>query len=70
MGDIEDEHDDDAAIIEQVSDNIFIADARTEIDDIAVWLGKLKDAVEEMDVVTLEGSSHNHSGAFQRAAKL
>lgn len=56
VGDIEDEHDEDAAIIEQVSENVFVADARTEIDDIAALVGQqFKDAVQESDIDTLGG---------------
>lgn len=56
VGDIEDEHDEDAAIIEQVSENVFVADARTEIDDIAALVGQqFKDAVQDSDIDTLGG---------------
>lgn len=56
VGDIEDEHDDDDAVIEQVSENVIIADARTEIDDIAAIVGQqFKDAVQDSDIDTLGG---------------
>lgn len=56
VGDIEDEHDEDAAIIEQISENVFIADARTEIDDIAALVGQqFKDGVQDSDIDTLGG---------------
>jgi len=56
VGDIEDEHDDDTAIIEQISEFVFVADARTEIDDIATLVGQqFKDAVQDSDIDTLGG---------------
>ncbi|MEM6461823.1 MAG: hemolysin family protein [Pseudomonadota bacterium] len=40
VGDIEDEHDDDAQMITVSSEDVFVADARAELDDIAKVVGK------------------------------
>ena len=39
VGDIEDEHDDDEAMITQAGDGVFIVDAKAEIDDVAEKIG-------------------------------
>ena len=39
FGDIEDEHDDEADMISRVSEDVFIADARAELDDITKVVG-------------------------------
>ncbi len=39
FGDIEDEHDDEADMISRVSEDVFIADARAELEDIAKAIG-------------------------------
>lgn len=40
VGDIEDEHDDEVALIEQVGDGVFVVDAKAEIDDVARMIGE------------------------------
>jgi len=39
FGNIEDEHDDESDMISRVSEDVFIADARAELDDIAKMVG-------------------------------
>ncbi len=39
FGDIEDEHDDEADMISRTSEDVFVADARAELDDIAKVVG-------------------------------
>lgn len=39
VGDIEDEHDDDEALIEQASDGVYVVDAKAEIDEVAKLIG-------------------------------
>lgn len=39
VGDIEDEHDDDDILLSKVSDHVFLADARAELDDVADLIG-------------------------------
>lgn len=56
VGNIEDEHDDDQAMITRVSDDVFIADARAELEEIAAMIGSDFDVREQLeDVDTLGG---------------
>ncbi|MEM9108084.1 MAG: hemolysin family protein [Pseudomonadota bacterium] len=52
VGDIEDEHDDEADMITIVSEDVFVADARAELDDMAEIIGKdfeFGDLAEDVD---------------------
>ena len=40
VGDIEDEHDDDEPMITQAGEGVFVADARAEIDEVALMVGE------------------------------
>lgn len=40
VGDIEDEHDDDEPMITQVGDGVYVADARAELDEVALLVGE------------------------------
>lgn len=56
VGDIEDEHDDDEAMIQRVSDDVFIADARVELEELAEAIGPDFDIREQLeDADTLGG---------------
>ena len=56
VGDIEDEHDDDEVMFARTSDDVFIADARVELEEIAAAIGRDFDVREQLeDVDTLGG---------------
>ncbi len=56
VGNIEDEHDDDQAMITRVSDDVFIADARAELEELAETIGRDFDIREQLeDADTLGG---------------
>ncbi|MBB5044385.1 hemolysin family protein [Shinella fusca] len=56
VGDIEDEHDDEEAMIQRVSDDVFIADARVELEELAEAIGPDFDIREQLeDADTLGG---------------
>ncbi|MCR4268738.1 hemolysin family protein [Nitratireductor sp. ZSWI3] len=64
VGDIEDEHDDDAApMIEQTGDGIFVVDGKAEIEDVAAVIGEAFHAEEHTeDVDTIGGVIFNTLG--------
>ncbi|QLF69211.1 HlyC/CorC family transporter [Peteryoungia desertarenae] len=54
VGDIEDEHDDEEAMFTRVSDDVLIADARVELEEIAAEIGPdfdIKDQLEDVDTL-------------------
>ncbi len=54
VGDIEDEHDDEAALIQRQPDGSFLADARTALEDVAEMVGAdfiPGDAADEVDTL-------------------
>lgn len=56
FGDIEDEHDDEADMVSRVSEDVFVADARAELEDIAKVIGADFDIGDKgEDVDTLGG---------------
>jgi CBS domain containing-hemolysin-like protein len=56
VGDIEDEHDDEEVMFARTSDDVFIADARVELEEIAKAIGPDFDVREQLeDVDTLGG---------------
>ena len=56
VGDIEDEHDDEEVMFAKTSDDVFVADARAELEDIAAAIGPDFDVREQLeDVDTLGG---------------
>jgi CBS domain containing-hemolysin-like protein len=56
VGDIEDEHDDEQQLIVPLSDDVFIVDAKAELDDLAKAVGPDFDVVEQSeDVDTIGG---------------
>ncbi|WP_026619591.1 CBS domain containing-hemolysin-like protein [Ensifer sp. WSM1721] len=56
VGDIEDEHDDEEVMFARTSDDIFVADARVELEEIASAIGPDFDVREQLeDVDTLGG---------------
>ncbi|APG83210.1 hemolysin family protein [Sinorhizobium americanum] len=56
VGDIEDEHDDDEVMFARSSDDVFVADARVELEEIAEAIGPDFDVREQLeDVDTLGG---------------
>ena len=40
VGDIEDEHDDDEPMITQAGEGVYVADARAELDEVALMVGE------------------------------
>lgn len=63
VGNIEDEHDDDQAMITPVSDDVFIADARAELEELAETIGSDFDIREQLeDADTLGGLIFNSLG--------
>ncbi|EKF44251.1 transporter-associated protein [Nitratireductor indicus C115] len=64
VGDIEDEHDDDAApMIEQTGDGVFVVDGKAEIEDVAAVIGEAFHAEEHTeDVDTIGGVIFNTLG--------
>ncbi len=56
VGDIWDEHDDDEAMFRQTADDVFVADARVELEDLAEAIGPDFDIREQLeDVDSLGG---------------
>ncbi|OHV73197.1 hemolysin family protein [Ensifer sp. LCM 4579] len=56
VGDIEDEHDDEEVMFASTSDDVFVADARVELEEIAQAIGPDFDVREQIeDVDTLGG---------------
>ena len=56
VGDIEDEHDDEEAMITRAGDDVFIVDARAELEDLAETIGEDFDIREQLeDADTLGG---------------
>ncbi len=54
VGDIEDEHDDDDALITKVADGVFVVDAKAEIEEVAARIGDSFNPgahVEEVDTI-------------------
>jgi CBS domain containing-hemolysin-like protein len=54
IGDVEDEHDDDEVMFSRSADDIFVADARVELEEIAEAIGPdfdIRDRVEDVDTL-------------------
>ncbi len=54
IGDVEDEHDDDEALFSRTSEDVFIADARVELEEIAEAIGPdfdVRDQLEDVDTL-------------------
>jgi len=54
IGDVEDEHDNDEVMFSRLSDDVFLADARVELEEIAEALGPdfdIKDRLEDVDTL-------------------
>jgi CBS domain containing-hemolysin-like protein len=63
VGDIEDEHDDDEALITRTGDGVFVVDAKAEIEDVAEAIGEGFAAGEHAeDVDTIGGMIFNTLG--------
>lgn len=63
VGDIEDEHDEDAPMIEPAGDGVFVVDAKAEIEDVAEAIGEAFQAEEHTeDVDTIGGVIFNTLG--------
>ena len=64
VGDIEDEHDDDEEpLITEISDGVYVVDAKAEIDDVAEMIGNGFTAGEHAeDVDTIGGMIFNALG--------
>ena len=55
VGDIDDEHDDDEVMFKRVSEDMFVADARVELEEIAAAIGPDFDIAEQVDEVDTLG---------------
>lgn len=55
IGDIDDEHDDEEVMFKRVSEDMFVADARIELEDIAEAIGPDFDISEQIDEVDTLG---------------
>ena len=55
VGDIDDEHDDDEVMFKRVSEDVFVADARVELEEIAEAIGPDFDITEQVDDVDTLG---------------
>jgi CBS domain containing-hemolysin-like protein len=54
IGDIDDEHDDEEVMFSRVSDDVLVADARVELEEIAEAIGpdfEIKDRLEDVDTL-------------------
>ena len=54
VGDIEDEHDDDEAMVHKTSDDVFVADARVELEELAEVIGSdfdIRDQIDDVDTL-------------------
>lgn len=55
VGDIEDEHDDDQAMFTQTSEDVFVADARVELEELAEAIGPDFDIADKLDDIDTLG---------------
>ncbi|MBB3656001.1 CBS domain containing-hemolysin-like protein [Rhizobium sp. BK650] len=55
IGDIDDEHDDEEVMFKRVSEDVFVADARVELEEIAEAIGPDFDISEQIDEVDTLG---------------
>lgn len=55
VGDIDDEHDDDEVMFKRVSEDVFVADDRVELEEIAAAIGPDFDISEQVDEVDTLG---------------
>jgi CBS domain containing-hemolysin-like protein len=55
IGDIDDEHDDEEVMFKRVSEDMFVADARVELEEIAEAIGPDFDISEQIDEVDTLG---------------
>lgn len=55
VGDIDDEHDDEEVMFKRVSEDVFVADARVELEEIAEAIGPDFDIAEQVDEVDTLG---------------
>lgn len=55
VGEIEDEHDDDVALVRKVNSNVFIASARAELEEVREVIGNDFDPAEHADEVDTLG---------------
>jgi CBS domain containing-hemolysin-like protein len=55
VGEIEDEHDDDVALVRKVNSNVFIASARAELEEVREVIGPDFDPAEHADEVDTLG---------------
>ncbi|EPF00029.1 hemolysin family protein [Rhizobium grahamii] len=55
VGDIDDEHDDEEVMFKRVSEDVFVADARVELEEIAEAIGPDFDITEQVDEVDTLG---------------
>jgi CBS domain containing-hemolysin-like protein len=55
VGDIDDEHDDEEVMFKRISEDVFVADARVELEEIAEAIGADFDISEQVDEVDTLG---------------
>lgn len=71
VGDIDDEHDDEEAMFTQTSDDVFIADARVELEELAEAIGPDFDVAEQLDDIdTLGGLIFSALGRIPSRAEV
>ncbi len=71
VGDIEDEHDDEEKMITKASDDVFVIDAKAELEDIAEAVGPDFDVSEQIeDVDTLGGLIFSELGRIPARGEL
>jgi CBS domain containing-hemolysin-like protein len=54
VGDIEDEHDDDENMVQKTSEDVFVADARVELEELAEVIGSdfdVRDQIDDVDTL-------------------
>src|SRR5690606_3484294 len=63
VGDIEDEHDEEEPLIEQINEGVFVVDARAEIDEVAEVIGgDFRGGAHSEEVDTIGGMIFNTLG--------
>lgn len=71
VGDIDDEHDDEEAMFTQTSDDVFIADARVELEELAEAIGPDFDVADQLDDIdTLGGLIFSALGRIPSRAEV
>ncbi|KRB58747.1 magnesium/cobalt efflux protein [Rhizobium sp. Root708] len=71
VGDIDDEHDDEEVMFKRITEDVFVADARVELEEIAEAIGPDFDIAEQVDEVdTLGGLIFSELGRIPVRGEL